>query len=102
MPYAVQSQIGKSACAIYLGNFETADFFINQGIMPDVGLIIPTHLARQDFDWPQSRPLKAWRQIQDGGIFQDWRRDRIELLSADVTKCSLRWTAGSAVACRTN
>ena len=70
---------------IYLGNVETGEFFINQGLMPDVDLIIPTPLARQDFDWPQSRPLKAWRQIQDGGIFQDWRRDRIELLSADVT-----------------
>ena len=77
----------KICVRIYLGKLRDSRLLHqSKKIMPNIDLIIPTHLARQDFDWPQSRPLKAWRQIQDGGIFDKTsRRDRIELLSADVT-----------------
>ena len=39
-----------------------------------------------DFDWLESRPLKPWRDAQ--GLFSlfDWRGDRIEICSADVTR----------------
>jgi len=72
---------------IYLGKFESGDFFLAPTIGVEAGLIIPPHLAPRDFDWAQSSPQRSWRDAAEiTAIFPDWRQDRIEVFSADVTK----------------
>jgi hypothetical protein len=73
---------------IYLGKFERGDFFLVPTIGVKAGFIMPPHLVPRDFDWAQSSPLRPWRDTgkDAGGIFPNWRLDRIEVFSADVTK----------------
>lgn len=87
---------------IYLGKFESGDFFLGAGVGVDVGLIIPPQLDRQDFDWAQSSPRKPWRGPAGiGSIFPDWRHDRVEVFSADVTKvlCGSEQAPGAHSGC---
>jgi hypothetical protein len=97
---------------LFVGRIERADIFLLEGWEREVPpsrtprdfdlwqqaltglpprsrtLMIPSHIVPQDFDWTNSNPLKPLRDAQEGvsAMFQDWRRDRIELFSADVTK----------------
>jgi len=72
---------------IYLGKFERGDFFLTPTVGVEAGLIIPRHLTPRDFDWTQSSPLMPWRDTAGmTAIFPNWRQDRIEVFSADVTQ----------------
>jgi hypothetical protein len=83
---------------IYLGKFERSDFYLVPTIGVEAGLIIPAQLEPQDLDWVQSSPLRPWRDAADvSSIFPNWRQDRIEVFSADVTKalCGRRQAEGA-------
>jgi hypothetical protein len=88
----------KIRARIYLGKLERGDFFLHQTTMwGEVGLIIPPRLAPRDFDLAQSSPLRPWRdKAGSTGIFPNWRQDRIEVFSADLTKalCGGKQTEG--------
>ena len=73
---------------IYLGKFERGDFYLHPTMWGEVGLIIPPQLAPRDFDWVAIQPAKAMARLREGvsGIFRNWRQDRIDVFSADVTK----------------
>jgi hypothetical protein len=95
---------------LFLGNFERANIFLQEGWESEVPpsrtpesfdmwrraqtglpprprtLMIPSHIAPEDFDWQGSRPLKPWRDPQGSFSFFDWHGDRLELCSADVTR----------------
>jgi hypothetical protein len=55
-------------------------------------LIVP-----EDFDWPESRPLKPWRDPQASLSFFDWHRHRIYLRSADVARVLVAHAAKTTV-----